>query len=162
MKRFVLTPRAFLEMAIAYPGDECVRWPFRRNNKGYPQIGWGGKIVLAHRLVCRRVQGPPPPGKPLAAHSCGNGHLACITPQHLRWASWSQNMDDAISHGRTTRGERAAFVKLTEAQVIEIFRRSKAGETQRSLAVEFRIDQKNVSHIKLGRSWKWLTEGLST
>ena len=83
-------PLRFLEEEVlTYIGDECLLWPYSKNG-GYGQIGYHGRVVEVHRLVCEIKSGPPPPNH-VAAHSCGNGDLGCITPNHLGWSTRSQN-----------------------------------------------------------------------
>jgi hypothetical protein len=83
------------EIAIPYSGDECLIWPYAKDSDGYGSIRNRG----VHRVVCEEVNGERPTLKHEAAHSCGNGHLACCAPSHLRWATHAENMADAIEHG---------------------------------------------------------------
>lgn len=151
-------PEKYLKVAIAYGGDECLLWPFSKNNRGYPQINRRslGK-QLVHRIVCSAINGTPPPDKPQVAHSCGNGNKGCVTTRHLRWASVRENCSDTIAHERTTRGEKAKLSKLTSAEALEIYARANAGENQRQLAKEYGVAQTLVSMIRLGKRWAWLT-----
>lgn len=55
-----------------------------------------------------------------------------------------------------TRGEMHYNCRLSQNQVREIFRRANAGEKQEALAFEFKINQRTVSAIKLGKRWKSL------
>lgn len=96
--------RAFLREATAYRGTDCRFWPFAHNDAGYGHLTIDGKRVYAHRLICEAINGPPDEGC-YTAHSCGNGHLGCITPAHLRWATPKENTADAIRHGRVARGD---------------------------------------------------------
>ncbi len=109
--------------ALAYEGDDCIVWPFSRNNKGYPEIYIGGAKFLVNRLVCWGKNGPPPSETHQAAHSCANGHLGCITPNHLAWATALENTCDMVRHGHSTRGERSANARLCQADVLNMFRR---------------------------------------
>ncbi len=88
---------SFLEKAMLYTGDECLIWPFGRISSGYGIRG-AAKERLVHRYVCERIRGPAPPDKPMALHSCGNGHLACVNPKHLRWGDGFDNAADARMH----------------------------------------------------------------
>lgn len=151
-------PAAFLEKAKTYRGDECLIWPYATNGDGYGQINIGnGKKAVVSRLVCEDANGPAPSGTHQAAHSCGNGNSGCVTRLHLRWATPIQNQSDMIAHGRSQRGTKAFCNKLTEAQVIEVYRRVTDGENQYILASEFSIAQTAVSKIKRGKLWGWLT-----
>lgn len=94
-------PALFLKtIAIPFVGDVCLLWPYARSDTGYASIRSGGKTSHAHRLVCEAVHGEAPEGKPMALHSCGNGHLSCVNPNHLSWGDAVENSDDMVKHGR--------------------------------------------------------------
>lgn len=150
-------PESFLTKVLRYKGDECKPWPYAKNNMGYAQIVRGKKYLVS-RLVCEAINGPPPSPRHQAAHSCGNGHLGCVTPKHLRWATMLENAADMVLHGRSTRGTKSAMAKLTENQALEVYRRACNGESQPIIAKEFGIAQTMVSKIKRGKSWGWLTQ----
>lgn len=120
--------REWIEAHKDYPHEDwCLIWPFFREEPiGRGKMGgeW------AHRVMCEAVNGPPPPDKPQARHSCGNGDQGCVTPRHLHWADNSQNQLDRTAHGRASTGKQHKF---SPQQVAEI--RSKYGEfTQMKLA----------------------------
>ena len=54
------------------------------------------------------------------------------------------------------RGEMHPNSRLTQSQVREIFRRANAGENQLRLAKQFKVNQRTISAIKLGKRWKSL------
>jgi hypothetical protein len=54
------------------------------------------------------------------------------------------------------RGEQHANHKLKEWQIRQIFKRANDGEKQEALAIEFGINQRTISAIKLGKRWKHL------
>ncbi len=104
-------------IALNYEGDECLTYPFNRMNTGYAQCVIDGDRVLAHRYVCGVVHGPEPHPGMDAAHSCGNGHLGCVTKKHLRWATRSENMVDAVNHGTRLVGEAHHWAKIPDAEI---------------------------------------------
>jgi hypothetical protein len=95
-----------LRVAVPYAGDDCLIWPFARGGDGRGHVAVNGRVMLAHRVVCALVHGEQPADRPLAAHSCGNGHLGCVSPKHLRWATYLDNSDDMERHGTTNRTAR--------------------------------------------------------
>jgi hypothetical protein len=101
-------PERFLAIAAAYRGDECLIWPYGKVGDGYAAIRDGEKKIQVHRRVCEIVHGKPPSPSHLAAHSCGNGHLGCISPNHLRWATHKENMQDRFMHARLGFGRHGA------------------------------------------------------
>lgn len=51
------------------------------------------------------------------------------------------------------KGAERPTAKLTEAQVIDIVTRIRAGEKQAALAREFNVSAPNITHIKQGHRW---------
>lgn len=88
------------EVAMAYMGDECLKFPFPVPHHGYGQIKIGPRHYGVHRLVCEWVHGPPPSEDMEATHSCGNGHLSCVTRNHLRWKTPKENSAERFEHQR--------------------------------------------------------------
>lgn len=144
-------PMRFLrEVAAIHDGDGCLTFPYARS-RGYGEVGNRG----AHRVVCEIVHGKPPTPDHEAAHSCGNGHLGCVSGAHLRWATFAENRADMINHGRSCRGGKANFNKLTENDVREV-RMLSEYLSQRKIAAMFNISQPAVRYILNGQNWGWL------
>lgn len=101
--------RYIREVALTHGGGDCLIWPYSRKTDGAAQINLGGRSVIVARMVCEEVNGPPPTPAHQAAHSCGKGHLGCITPQHLRWATQVENEADKLIHGTHNRYRYAAI-----------------------------------------------------
>lgn len=148
------------DVAVNFEGDDCLPWPFGPGSRGYGSVKIRGRGKMAHRVVCEIAHGPPPIDKPLAAHSCGNGHLGCVNPNHLRWASYQENSDDAVAHGAIARGERNGSAKITEEIVRKIFE-AKGSNTQKAIGAAFGVSKTTVGQIHRGTTWKCLQEGSS-
>lgn len=133
--------------------DECMRWPFAYNSRGRAVMKVGDKQVRVHRYTCEEKNGPPPTPEHHAAHNCG--HDWCINPNHVRWATPSENNQDKLAHGTHNRGERHNLAKLTEDQVQEI-RRLEGRESQSSLARRFGVSAWHVNSIQKHIAWSWL------
>lgn len=150
-------PQAFIEnVAIPHEGDDCLIWPFNRSRFGYARIreAGSGKLLLVHRIVCEAVHGAPFEGAH-TAHSCGSGHMGCINPKHLRWATRQENAKDKILHGTSQRGAANGNAVLTEQQVLEI-RALKGKYTQKIIAADFGVCRQIVSLIQRREAWGWL------
>lgn len=90
----------FYEVSVrSFVGQDCLIWPYGRSVSGYGLAVVDGKGRYVHRLACAHINGPPPTPKHQAAHSCGNGHLGCCNPRHLRWATTKENSKDRELHG---------------------------------------------------------------
>jgi hypothetical protein len=137
---------------VSYSGSECLIWPFSRSTDGRGQIYVNGKNKKANRIMCEMAHGSPPTPTHQSAHSCGNGHLGCIHPLHLRWATRKENAADKLIHGTKIRGELASNSKLTTENVIYI--REQLNHRQgKDLAVEFNVHAGTISRIKRRVRW---------
>jgi hypothetical protein len=92
-----------------------------------------------------------------AAHSCGNGHLGCVTKRHLSWKTRSGNMLDMIEHGRSLRGQKQWNAKLTEEAAREILA-LKGVETTTTLAKRVGGSSGTIRSVFRGYSWAWVNE----
>lgn len=83
-----------------YEGADCLFLP--RSRPGVAEtIRFNFRPMIASRAMCILAKGLPPTPKHQAIHSCGNGHLNCVNPSHLRWGTASENREDAVRHGRS-------------------------------------------------------------
>jgi len=146
--------RYLYEEVLTYNGDECLAWPFARDGSGYGQIRLDSKTYTVSRLVCEATHGAPRTPNLDAAHSCGKGHLGCVTKGHLSWKSRRENVADMVVHGTISRGSKHGS-KLTEADVLVI--RSLRGElTVTALAQQFGVAPSVIHNIQTGKRWAWL------
>lgn len=153
-------PEAFLKtVVLQHAGDECLIWPFAKNEHGYGRMfAANGETTLVHRRVCEEVNGDPPSPDYEAAHSCGNGHLACVSPRHVRWATAVENADDMIAHGTRfskARGTAHGLSKLTEDDVRAI-RRDRGKSTIAVVADRYGVKPETIKAIYSRRNWGWL------
>lgn len=146
------SPKAFIE-AMPSSGDECVVWPYMRNNMGYAMINNGdGTKSLVSRVVCGQRNGPPPTPEHQAAHSCGKGHDGCVAPWHLSWKTQKENRADTKLHGTHLFGSMLKTSKLSEIDVFLI--KSLLGVAPQSyLSKTFGVTQSAISKIKRGGLW---------
>ncbi|RVG89029.1 hypothetical protein [Sinorhizobium meliloti] len=149
-------PMAFLLDALHANSRDCIIWPFSRSDKGYARISvkkdGRRRMALASNVICELVHGAAPTPDHEAAHSCGNGHLACVHPDHVRWKMHAENMAEMMEHGRSTRGEKHALAKISEDTVRSI-RREFPAVTKRQLSLKYKISPTHVSRIINGERW---------
>lgn len=144
--------RYFREVVLAYDGNDCLPWPYDRSTSGYGRLHHNGKQRNVSRLVCEEFGGPPPTDRHEAAHSCGNGHLGCVTKRHLSWKTSAENSFDRVRHGTSGAGEKNTGAKLTLAQVEEI--RALVGHMkQQDIADRFGVSSSLICLIKNGKIW---------
>ena len=96
----------WLKNHASHSGKKCLLWPFGKFANGYGQVCIKRVNKVASREMCVLAHGEPPSPEHEAAHSCGNGHLGCVNPRHLRWATPTENASDKSLH-RTVRGPEA-------------------------------------------------------
>lgn len=149
--------RFIAEVALFHEGDECLLWPYG-GGKGYGSVNLDGRKQIASRIVCDATHGVPPTDRHEATHSCGNGHLGCVSPQHIRWGTHAENMADTVGHGTSGRGQTHGMAKLTDDAARQVKRLALAGKAHRHIASTFGISKTQVSNIASGRAWKWLQE----
>lgn len=147
--------QVWLNQHTDHTGDECLIWPFACDPSGYGVVNIGGRKCFAHRVMCEAVYGLPTVHDLLVCHSCGNGHLGCVNPEHLRWGTPAENSANMVKHGTVYRGEKCVSAKLTEEDVRSI--RCLAGVLhQKEIAGAFGVSRRTVGDVINGRTWGWL------
>lgn len=104
--------------------------------------------MLVHRLVAEAFHGTPSPGA-VTRHL--NGDPSDNRAENIAWGTCAENSADMVRHGKSTRGERSWFAKLTDDDVRAI--RAASGVTQRELAQRYGVSQQLVSRIQRGEAW---------
>lgn len=146
----------FKNTVLPHDGSDCLFWPYGKIS-GSAVLWNGTRMERVARMVCEHENGPAPTEEHEAAHSCGNGHLGCVSRFHLRWKTHAENMAEMIDHGRSQRGEKSTSAKLTRQQVAEI--RSRRGTIlQREMADEFGVANTTICKIQIGQRWEWFNE----
>lgn len=130
---------------------------------GYPSVhlckNRESKTKAVHLLVAQSFLGEKPEGAQVA-HFDGNAMNPSLS--NLRYASRRENEADKVRHGTRfyAKGESNGRSKLNEQHVIEIIHRYKVmKERQSHLAVEYGVDQSNISHIVRGVHWRHINGG---
>ena len=89
--------KSFVEGVRAASGGECIFVPGAQ--PGVPaKLSWLGKTINAARYMCLLTHGAPKYEGAVARHTCGNGHLSCVNPGHIKWGDLGDNMSDAVHH----------------------------------------------------------------
>jgi hypothetical protein len=137
---------------LAYDGNDCLIWPYNRFPSGYGAMHNPNGSCRVSRILCEDVNGPPPTPEHEAAHSCGKGHLGCVTKRHLDWKTALQNQSDRLIHGTNLEGAAHPMAKLSDADVREI--RSLVGTaTHKEIAAKYGVSRNMISNILSGKNW---------
>ena len=87
-------------------------------------------------------------------HKDGNKQNNCLS--NLEWVTCQENIDHAIS--TCLRAKTNGAAKLTESQVIEIYKRTQNGETNTALGREFGVHPDSIGRIRNKKLWKDLLD----
>lgn len=148
------SPMGWIEIHKDYGGDDCLLWPHSRLTNGYGTVQVpDGRKRIASRVMCETAHGLPLDESMDCAHTCGNGHLGCVNPNHLRWATRIDNCHDKYHHGTHLYGEKAPWSKLTEDQVKAV-KHDLSGVSGPRLAAMFGVSPWTIYSIRQGKIWR--------
>lgn len=147
------------ERSIPEPNSGCWLWLGAITN-GY---GWYGErrgvTDRAHRLSWMAYRGPIPTGM-YVCHRCDN--RLCVNPEHLFLGTPTENNHDMMRKNRFraphTCGERHGHAKLSEQNVLDIFR---SRERARDVAARYGLAERTVYGIRAGERWQHLTKAVN-
>jgi hypothetical protein len=133
------------------PVPECGCWLWTGHSNVYGLIQENNKNVAAHRLIYEALVEPIPEGM-LALHKCDTP--LCVNPRHIFLGTQKDNVQDMFNKGRDNRlyGEKHHAAKLTNDEVVEIYKKKKGGAKTKDLAKEYNISQNQIRSIMSGCS----------
>lgn len=105
-------------------------------------------------MIADAFHGPQPQG-----YDCRHldGNKLNSRPENLAWGTRADNQRDRERHGTSNHGEANGCAKLTAGDAIAILSRSRAGETDKSIATTYGVAPAVVWCIKNGRTWSHAT-----
>ena len=142
--------------------DSCWRWIGSKVKFGYGRItvGTGSKrkYYQAHRVSYEYYNQTINPDLAVL-HSCDNGE--CTNPKHLRQGTDQDNATDRQVRGRVNAvvGEAHPLAKLTEQQVIEIFKMQGKCISQ-DLADKYSVNKTTIQNIWNKKIWVQVTDAI--
>lgn len=122
---------------------------------GYHRVNLYGpndrRLMFVHRLVLESFIGPCPK-KMECCHNDGNRTNNCLT--NLRWDTRANNVKDRFRHGTIARGNQHGQAKLSEEDIVQIFKLRTRGYTLLRIAKTYGVDQTNISMILRRKAWR--------
>lgn len=157
-KCFSSLEEAFLSQVIINE-NRCWDWNGSKTTFGYGVVCAKGRRVDAHRFSYEYYNNLIRDGLQVL-HICDNP--ICTNPNHLFLGTQKDNAHDCINKKRfkkinnlsKAKGEKVASSKLTEKDVIKIKEMIYRGVSNKEIAQKFNVTDKNISCIKLGKTWK--------
>lgn len=147
LQKFEANKERFMKYVIVQD-DGCWTWSGMHVN-GRPRMSVGGRghiaaaraAYLLHKNL-ENVEGL------IVCHTCDNA--LCVNPEHLFTGTSKDNTRDMLKK------KRGGMQKITEDDVLQIYKKSIGGSSNISLAKEYNISECTVSNILHGRNWTWL------
>lgn len=165
--------------------DECWPWiALAKLETGYGVLNiWveEGKRrnVVASRISCFLAHGAPQNPWEHALHSCDNP--PCCNPNHLRWGTRKDNMQDAVKRGRLVpppdthshpewnakrlaampKGDKVWNQSLTEELVREVWSLHFEGYSAAEISAKLGVGKHPAYDACRGRSWRHLPDAPS-
>ncbi len=115
------------------------------------------RMFSAHRVSYAFHNGIDPESLSVM-HSCDNP--ICINPEHLELGTHKKNMQEMADRKRSTIGEINPNHKITEADVIAVVERIKAGESNMAISKDLPISHAMVSQIRHKKNWIHLLDSI--
>lgn len=146
----------FWEKVVDVGTTGCWTWT-ASTSRGYGKIDVDGKTRIATHVALFLDTGRWP--KKFVLHKCDNP--ACVRPDHLYEGTRKQNGTDAVTRGRTSRGEHRWSAKLS-AKDVEVIRAAPYYRgLQRALAKRYGVGESAISLIRSGVKWPHATGPIS-
>jgi hypothetical protein len=152
--------KSFVNLIDIRGPKECWLWKGKRNKDGQAFAPWiaGEQMRLVHRISMEIHLGRPllpctkgSTGGELVRHTCDVPY--CCNPYHLLLGTQSDNIQDAVSRGRTPKGTNKPNAKLTENKVREIRKKYTPGYGWGRLAKEYGVAPGTIRQVLDGRAW---------
>lgn len=112
-----------------------------------------GKRFAVHNLVARTFLGPRPPGA-VVCHLNDDPSDAAL--QNLYYGTQKDNIQQAVSRGRMTYGDRSNFAKITDKDCLQILALLQKGQKVTEVAARFGVSTSHVYMLRRGAFRKHL------
>jgi len=109
------------------------------------------KRFRVYRLVLIAYVGPCPNGM-VACHN--DGDVTNNNLENLRWDTQKNNLKDTIAHGTKINGEKCYNSRLTDSDIVAIFKDRSSGLTQEKIGEKYGVTQGTIKDILFRRDWK--------
>lgn len=140
----------------------CIYWTARKNPRGYGVFRVGGGVYLAHKLALVQIYGQIPEGLQVR-HQCPGPHTkltrSCVNPDHLDTGTAADNGQDQADKGTfkgVLAGMKNGMAKLSDDDVLSIYRRVHDGEDLHLLAEAHGVTSKHIKLIRDGQTRRHL------
>lgn len=138
--------------------DSCWLWTAANRGNGYGCMRVSRMLIDSHVLSWRiENNGSPLPPGMIVCHRCDV--RGCVRPDHLFLGTYSDNLRDSMSKGRTfLRGEQKGNAVLNDNAVREIRRMNRDGFGATRIARALNLNRYAIRGVLEGRSWRHVTD----
>jgi hypothetical protein len=133
---------------------DCMLWPRSTNSWGYGAVYDQGRMRGAHVVAWEKRHGRKVPKGKCVLHTCDV--RTCVNPDHLYLGTKARNSLDMVERGRSARGTKNGRAKFNPDTILQVFRDPGAHS---AIGRQFSMSRRQVSQIKSGARWSWLTQG---
>lgn len=142
----------FLSKCIPHGDSMCWTWIGGRETGRYGRFNMNGASMNAQRAAYILFIGPIPRNAHIC-HTCDN--RLCVNPKHLYAGSNETNVKDRVARGRTARGELAGNAKLTEQDILSIYRDTR---TRAAVARAYGVTPSVIERVASGKTWRHVAD----
>lgn len=143
----------FFDRYVEEPMSGCWLWVASQTQAGYGNLTYQRSSFYAHRCSYEAENGKGSAACLIVRHRCDNP--SCMNPGHLLGGTTQDNVADMHARGRARNafGERVHTAKLSDADVIEIRRMARAGESIAQIRRLFPVKWDTVLLAATGQRW---------
>lgn len=149
--------REYIQKNVFKLKNGCWMWLGKAREDGYGSAQCCGYRCKAHQLSFLVFKGDIPVNQVIRHAGCPSKNNLCVNPDHLELGSVRENGIDKIKDKTMKRGENHPSKKLTESQVVEIYKlRINNDYTAQIVANLFDTSRPNVLSIWNRKTWAHL------
>ena len=132
-----------------HTGKSCLFFPMMVHGRP-TSVKYNYKTMLAAKAMLTMTSGLPTcPKRKFALHTCGNGHMSCVNPDHLYWGSMKDNAIDAALHNDRSK----SVFDVDPGVIVEI---AQSGKLVKVLARQTGVPPSVIDGVKSGRLFSLL------
>lgn len=155
--RFGSYEARFMSKVIYRPDIGCLVWTGRTDHQGYAKFETGPKDAQKHWRGSRfalYLSGVDIDNDLVVMHTCDNGMLGCVDPDHLKLGTSIQNRADCVNKRRHNYGAKNRTAKITDEIAITIYQLWSSGHSINDLMTAFGVSRGIIQYLVSRKTWR--------